>query len=67
MKLAKIESLEEIKDIALLALLNRYIIDSHYAILIGLDSGCFKGECSGNYYSLDGSTNVSTFATAFNE
>lgn len=67
MRMAKVETLEEFKDIALLTILYRYTIDKHYGILLGVDSACFKDGCTGKFYSLDGTTDLTAIAEQFNQ
>lgn len=66
MKLAKIDSVVKLKRLILFGVLKKLWIHDKYGILVGVDNGC-PNNCSGKYYSLDGSTNITDIAAKFNE
>jgi len=48
MKLAKIETIMDLKRFVLLAIIKRIWIHDKFSILVGLDKGC-PSACSGSY------------------
>lgn len=68
LQLARTNSLEDFNTIALLALHYGFNFNENKGILVGYDFHCLKKSgCKGEWFSLDGTTNLKQIATVFNK
>lgn len=65
---AKLTSTQDFKSLVMLSFEQYYPFHQNQGIIVGYDFSCntYKG-CTGQYYSLDGSTPLNPTATAFNK